>query len=206
MFSNSRWETLKRVNRIIREDEPTEAFDGWVVRRLLAATRSTPLYYEATWTSDPGGPQVDYTVVIQPARSKWVIQRNGKVVRDTINEDSGDEDLSRITRSTLTLYSPLILFYLGEMPEVWGANNLVSAYPRQVTVADIDRYLRIVSYLGDDPYTAEEVFETVIDMQIPMIIYHLRYLVDCEDFVWEVDRIAELDDQFEMRREWKYRD
>lgn len=172
-----------------------------------AATRSKPLYYEATWASDTGEPPVDYKVVIQPARSKWVIQRNGEVVRDTINEDSGDEDLSRITRARFTLYSPLILFYLGEMPEVWGAgNNLVSAYPRRITVAGISKYLRIVSYLGDDPYTAEEVFETVIDLRIPMIIYRVRFLQDDEDSVWEVSRIAELDDQFEMRREWRYRD
>ncbi len=93
------------------------------------------------------------------------------------------------------------------MPEVWGTgNNLVSAYPQRATVADISRYLRIVSYLGDDPYTAEEVFETVIDLRIPMIIYRVRYLLDGEDSVWEVGRIAELDDQFEMRREWQYRD
>lgn len=85
-----------------------------------AATRSKPLYYEATWASDTGEPPVDYTVVIQLARSKWVIQRNGEVVRDTINEDSGDEDLSRITRTRFTLYSPLILFYLaGVLETTW---------------------------------------------------------------------------------------
>lgn len=82
----------------------------------------------------------------------------------------------------------------------------MSAYPRRITVAGVSKYLRIVSYLGDDPYTAEEVFETVIDLRIPMIIYRVRYLLDDEDSVWEVSRIAELDDQFVQRREWRYLD
>ena len=159
---------------------------------------SDELQYEADWFSTEGDVPSRSSVHLIPSRSLWTVIVDGVIYHDTLGEFVESQKLTSDRRPSTGLGSPLSLVYFEGFPETWGGSHFFqkpfedggnTSYPRHFEVAD-ERYLRVISYAGDSKDSAEEVFEIVIDMTIPIVYYKCRHIEECIDSIWKLRSVV----------------
>ena len=190
------WDGFCQEYGIRNVDTVTDIAGTGILFSLMTVGRvdSDELQYEADWFSSEGDAPSRYSVHLIPSRSLWTVMVDGIIYHDTLGEFIQSQRLTSERRPSTGLMSPLSLVYFEGFPETWGGSYRFQkpfedggeeSYPRHFEVAD-RRYLRVISYAGGSQDSAEEVFEIVIDMSVPIVYYKCRHLDECIDSLWKL--------------------